>query len=122
LLSGEGKKDLSANHIWVGYCHEFSKFTSNGVYAYIRHPIYTGIYIFVLGSFFTIIPHINFASYITLGTAAIISTIYMIGFLAFLANKETTELVEKHGLPFQQYKEKVHPFLPLRKYITSTCK
>jgi protein-S-isoprenylcysteine O-methyltransferase Ste14 len=35
---------------------------------------------------------------------------------SYLANKETETLLEKYGAPFQRYKEKVHAFLPLKKY------
>jgi len=118
----KAKKDLSVHHTWVGYFNSTSKFTTNGIYAYIRHPIYTGIYIFVIGSLFTILPHMNIFSYITLAIAAIISIIYIMGFLAFLANKETKALLRKHGKSFQYYKEKVHPFLPLRKYSLTKCR
>jgi protein-S-isoprenylcysteine O-methyltransferase Ste14 len=38
------------------------------------------------------------------------------GFLIFLANKETEILLEKLGDPFQQYKDSVHAFLPLKKF------
>lgn len=118
----KAKRDLSHHHTWVGYCLSSTKFTATGIYAYIRHPIYTGIYIVVLGSLFTILPHLNLSSYVALATAAVISITYVMGFLAFLANKETKMLLEKHGLSFQQYKEKVHPFLPLRKYPAAACK
>jgi len=116
----KAKRDLSVHHTWVGYFNSASKFTTNGIYSYIRHPIYTGIYIFVIGSLFTILPHLNIFSYITLAITAIISIAYILGFLAFLANKETQALLRKHGKSFQYYKEKVHPFLPLRKYRFST--
>ncbi len=119
----KAKRDLSAHHTWVGYCIASTKFTTNGIYAYIRHPIYTGIYIVVLGSLFTIIPRISLVSYATLAAVAILSIAYTMGFLAFLANKETKNLLKKHGTPFQHYKEKVHPFLPLRKYqLPARCR
>ncbi|MCW4019526.1 MAG: DUF1295 domain-containing protein [Candidatus Bathyarchaeota archaeon] len=114
----KAKRDLAAHHTWVGYCMPKSKFTSHGVYAYIRHPIYTGIYIVVLGAFFTIIPHLNWQETVTLAVTASACMAYIMGFLAFLANKETKLLAKKHGTAFQRYKQRVHPCLPLRKYPT----
>jgi protein-S-isoprenylcysteine O-methyltransferase Ste14 len=112
----QSKRDLAAHHTWVGYCLPTTKFTSNGIYAYIRHPLYTGIYIVVLGAVFTIIPHANWQSLATVATAAIACMAYILVFLAFLARKETKLLTQKHGTPFEQYRQHVHPFLPLRKY------
>ncbi|NLE06733.1 MAG: hypothetical protein GX638_18280 [Crenarchaeota archaeon] len=110
----KAKRDLSLHHTWVGYCISSTNFTTNGIYAYIRHPIYTGIYIFIVGSLFTILPHLNIASHITLSITAILSITYIMSFLAFLANKETKKLLLKHGVKFEQYKNKVHPFLPIK--------
>ncbi len=112
----KAKRDLAAHHTWTGYCLPNSKFISNGIYAYIRHPLYTGIYIVVLGAFFTVVPHVNWQATSTLAVTSIICMAYIMGFLAFLANKETKLLMTIHGKPFKHYKNKVHPCLPLRKY------
>lgn len=112
----KAKMDLSAHHTWVGYCLTSNSHTTRGIYSYMRHPIYAGIYILVLGSLFTILPRLNFSLSLLFPAAALISVTYIMGFIIFLANKETEILLEKHGAPFQQYKERVHPFLPLRKY------
>ncbi len=112
----KAKSDLSRHHTWTGYCLSGSKFITKGVYAYIRHPIYTGIYIFVIGGFFTVIPHASWQLSTTLSVTALCCMAYIMAFLALLANKETKTLLGQHGLKFQEYKEKVHPFLPLRKY------
>jgi protein-S-isoprenylcysteine O-methyltransferase Ste14 len=116
----QAKRDLATHHTWVGYCLPTTKFTSNGIYAYIRHPLYTGIYVMVLGTFFTIIPHANWHTFTTLATAAAMCMIYIMTFLALLANKETRLLAQKHGEPFQHYRRQVHPFLPLKKYVPKT--
>ncbi len=115
------KRDLAAHHTWVGYCLPATKFTANGIYAYIRHPLYTGIYVVVLGAFFTIIPHADWQAYTTLAITAGVCMAYIMGFLAYLANKETKLLAKKHGKPFEHYKLHVHPFLPLRKYAPQKC-
>jgi protein-S-isoprenylcysteine O-methyltransferase Ste14 len=65
------KLDLSRHHTWTGYCLHGSKFTTKGIYAYIRHPIYTGIYVFVIGGFFTVIPHASWQLSTTLAVTAL---------------------------------------------------
>jgi protein-S-isoprenylcysteine O-methyltransferase Ste14 len=112
----KAKMDLSSHHTWAGYCLTSASPTIKGIYSYMRHPLYTGIYVLVLGSLFTIIPRLNLSRSLLLPAAALISVTYIMGFLVFLANKETETLLEKYGAPFQQYKEKVHAFLPLKKY------
>jgi protein-S-isoprenylcysteine O-methyltransferase Ste14 len=111
------KRDLAAHHTWAGYCLKSERFTAHGIYAYIRHPLYTGIYIVVLGSLFTILPRLNLSQSIALPAAALFSVSYVMGFLALLANRETSTLLDKYGVPFRRYMESVHPFLPLRRYV-----
>jgi protein-S-isoprenylcysteine O-methyltransferase Ste14 len=110
------KIDLSSHHTWVGYSLTSAGYVTKGIYSYMRHPIYTGICILVLGSLFTILPRVNFSLSLLFPVAALISVIYIMGFLIFLANKETEILLEKLGDPFQQYKDSVHAFLPLKKF------
>jgi protein-S-isoprenylcysteine O-methyltransferase Ste14 len=119
-LVGKAKIDLTSHHTWAGYCSASAGIITNGIYAYIRHPIYTGIYVLILGSLFPILPRINLSVSMALPAAALISVSYTMGFLAFLANKETAAMLAKHGPPFRHYVENVHPFLPFRKYSTST--
>jgi protein-S-isoprenylcysteine O-methyltransferase Ste14 len=112
----KAKMDLSLSHTWVGYCLASTGHTTKGIYSYMRHPIYTGISVLVLGSLFTILPRLNPSISFLLPAAALISVSYILGFLIFLANRETETLLAKYGAPFRQYKEEVHAFLPLRKY------
>ncbi len=114
-LAVKAKRDLSVHHTWAGYRLTSASYTTNGIYAFIRHPIYTGIFLVVLGSLFTIMPRFQFSLFLALACAAI-SISYVLGFLAFLAKRETKTLLEQYGAPFQRYKEEVHPFLPLRKH------
>lgn len=104
------KLDLSRHHTWTGYCLPKSKFITEGIYSYIRHPLYTGIYIFVIGGFFTVIPHASWQLSTILAVTAFCCVVYILVFLALLANKETKTLLCQHGIKFQKYKEKVHPF------------
>ena len=97
---------------------------TSGIYAYVRHPIYTGVYFFIFGGFTIIIPHFLFGGLSPnippllsmLEIAAIASLIYIMGFLAFVANRESMILMSMFGDEYAQYKKQTHAFLPLRKF------
>lgn len=112
LVAAKVKWDLGKCHTWTGYCLNSSKLNTYGIYAYIRHPIYTGIFIFVLGGLITVIPDSPW--YLSL--VVILSLVYILSFLAILGRKETKILAKEIGPEFKHYTKQVHPFLPLRKY------
>jgi protein-S-isoprenylcysteine O-methyltransferase Ste14 len=110
MLVVVSKLTLGNKHTWAGYCHKtINCFRAEGVYSYIRHPLYTGIFVFSLGGFFTFILNAMWFFF-----AIIVFSI--IFFLAIIAKRETTHLSEKFGEPFKEYQKQVHPFLPLRRY------
>lgn len=104
------KITLGNKHTWAGYCHKTSdSFRAEGIYSYIRHPLYTGIFIFSIGGFFTFF--LNSMWFLSL-----IVVIAIVSFLAIVAKRETAHLSEKFGDCFEEYKSQVHPFLPLRRF------
>ena len=109
-LAAISKITLGDKHTWAGYCLQANKrFMTKGIYSYIRHPLYTGIFVFSIGGFFTFIPNSMWFL-----SAIVIFTI--ISFLAIVAKRETAYLSRKFGEPFNEYKRQVHPFLPLRRF------
>ena len=106
------KTGLADKHTWTGYCLNSNCFTTSGIYAYIRHPLYTGIYIFILGAATTMFFH----NFLLLNILLLASLVYIMSFLAVAAKRETGFLSEKLGDSFKQYQRQVHPFFPLRKY------
>ena len=42
----KAKWDLSRHHTWTGFCMEVPKLVVHGIYSYIRHPPYAGVYFF----------------------------------------------------------------------------
>ena len=112
FMVAKAKLDLGINHTWAGYCKLSSKLEVNGIYAYIRHPLYTGVIVFSIGQLVTLINHAS--GYLTL--IAVIMGEIVATFLTVTASKETDYLSEKLGEKYLKYKEKVHPFLPIRKY------
>ncbi|HEY9245975.1 MAG TPA: methyltransferase [Candidatus Methanoperedens sp.] len=112
LLAARAKIDLGKNYTWTGYHFEAPKHVTKGVYAFIRHPLYTGLYISAFGFLSTIIPHAP-----RLLTAVVLITLaYIMVFLALAAAREDKFLSQEFGEEFLKYQEQVHPFLPLRKF------
>ncbi|MCW8801776.1 MAG: hypothetical protein OQK81_00295 [Candidatus Bathyarchaeota archaeon] len=108
----KSKLDLGIAHTWAGYCSKSSKLEFTGIYAYIRHPLYTGVNLFCIGELLVLVFHAPW--YLTV--VAFVLGLFLISFLAVSASKETNYLTKKLGKEFINYKKQVHPFLPLKKY------
>ena len=108
----KAKLDLGINHTWVGYCKQSSKLEVSGIYSYMRHPLYMGVHLFMMGGLAMLTLHAQW--YLTV--VAVITGLFMVTFLAVAASKETDYLTKKLGEHFIKYRDKVHPFLPLKKY------
>jgi protein-S-isoprenylcysteine O-methyltransferase Ste14 len=108
----KSKLDLGIAHTWAGYCNKSSKLEVTGIYAYIRHPLYAGVNLFCIGELFVLVFHAPW--YLTV--VAFVLGLVLVSFLAVSASKETNYLTKKLGKEFINYKNQVHPFLPLKKY------
>jgi len=108
----KAKWDLSRHHTWVGFCMNPPKLVAHGIYSYIRHPLYAGVYLFVSGLTLTVTLHTS----LYLIAPAGLALIYVLSFLAVSASRETRRLEKKLGREFTEYKKQVHFCLPLRKY------
>ena len=108
----KAKLDLGICHTWVGYCKQSSKLEVSGIYGYMRHPLYLGVHLFSIGGLVLLTFHAQF--YLTV--VAFIMGLFMILFLTIAASKETDYLTKKLGNHFIRYRDRVHPFLPLKKY------
>jgi protein-S-isoprenylcysteine O-methyltransferase Ste14 len=111
-LTARGRIDLGKSHTWTGYCSTSTSLITQGIYAWIRHPLYTGIYVFIIGVAAISLAH---------GTAiwagvVLVGAIYIMIMLAISARRETMFLIERFGTEFEEYRNQVHAFLPLRKY------
>ena len=57
VIVAKAKLDLGICHTWAGYCKQSSELEVSGIYAYIRHPLYTGIHLFSVGELLTLALH-----------------------------------------------------------------
>jgi len=108
----KAKWDLARHHTWTGFCMDAPKLVSHGIYSYIRHPLYAGVYLFVSGLMLAVMLHASWYLVVPAGLALV----YILSFLAVSASRETRRLEKKLGLEFTEYKKQVHFCLPLRKY------
>ena len=109
----KAKWDLSRHHTWAGFCMEVPKLVVHGIYSYMRHPLYAGVYLFVSGLTLTIVMHTSL--YLVLPT--VFALAYILSFLAVSASRESKRLEQKLGREFIEYKKQVHFCLPRRKYM-----
>lgn len=108
----KAKVDLARHHTWTGFCMSAPKLVARGIYSYIRHPLYVGIYFFVFGLMLTVVLHASWY----LAVPAALALVYILSFLAVSASRETRVLEQKLGQDFIDYKKQVHFCIPLRKY------
>jgi len=120
FLVVKAKIDLGKYHTWAGYHFKATKLVTEGIYTFIRHPIYTGVYVFILGGLLISIPNLGvisakilytpwFVTYIGLAALA-----YMMALIPIIASRETALLLQQFGDEFLEYQQQVHAFLPLR--------
>lgn len=112
FLVVKSKLDLGHHHTWVGYFSENPGFVCKGIYSYIRHPLYAGIYIIII--FCSVSIAIHNPIYIGILNAAI--CLFILGFIFISAHKETSFLINYHGPEFEKYCKTIHPFFPLKKW------
>ena len=113
VLVAKAKLDLSKSHTWAGFCIEKPKLVAGGIYSYVRHPLYVGVYLFVFGVLISLIVSSSWQ----LTIIAFLALVYVLSFLSVVAKRETNSLEKSLGAEFSDYKKKVHFCLPIRKYI-----
>jgi protein-S-isoprenylcysteine O-methyltransferase Ste14 len=112
LLTAKAKLDLAQSHTWAGYGMDDHELVTRGIYQYIRHPLYTGIYVFMFGGLAIIIPRLPWF----LNLLAVVIVVYFMISLAKRARLETRLLSDSFGEKYTIYKKQVYSFLPIRKY------
>ncbi len=114
LITVKAKLDLAGSHTWAGYRMNYSELVTRGIYRYIRHPLYTGIYIFIFGGLAIIMPRLPWFLVVL---AAVVAIYFMISLIR-RARLETRMLTETFGERYLAYKKQVHSFMPVRRYRT----
>lgn len=84
-----------------GQIHKAEGLVTTGIYRFIRHPQYTGIFMFTLGWI------LHWPSIITLVMWPVLVTAYI-----WLARREEKIVVEEFGDSYLEYARKTPRFLP----------
>ncbi|MCB2229905.1 isoprenylcysteine carboxylmethyltransferase family protein [bacterium] len=92
---------LAAGWRQVYKAQKQDKLVTDGLYRYVRHPQYTGIFIAVLGQL------VHWPTLLTLILAPLIVLMYW-----RLAVKEEREMLKKFGAEYAAYTAKTPPFIP----------
>lgn len=111
LIIGLSRRKLGSRHSWTGFSKQnITTFEKNGIYKIIRHPLYTGIYIAVLGSMFVVIQRAK-ATDILLW-AYLLANIFVFAFIYVSSLRESKALRERFGDEYLHYEKQVPAFIP----------
>jgi protein-S-isoprenylcysteine O-methyltransferase Ste14 len=86
---------------FVGFRQEEMKFNRSGILNYVRHPIYSGTILIVIG-FFLFTPT----------TATLLSTVCIFAYLPIGIYLEEKKLIQQFGDQYIQYKKEVPSLIP----------
>ena len=119
LFSGTGvfviylaKKELGDNFTWTGHYKKHGKLVTSGVYAFVRNPLYSGVflvetgYVLIVG-FAILSANLNFFWWVL----AFSSLIYAISFNLIMAKKEEIRMYSEFP-EYSNYAKNVPAFFP----------
>lgn len=90
VLVIKGKWDLGGSHTWAGYFLPRAKRVSRGIFAWVSHPMYTGIILVIISCSMVYITRLP----MWLSGLALICCFYIIGFLILAALRENRHLTQ----------------------------
>lgn len=111
IIIGASKKKLGKRHSWAGYYKQnIDNFVQSGIYKYVRHPLYSGIYIAVTGSMLVVFQRIEIKKVVF--WAYIIVNIIVYVFIFLSSQKESTALKKRFGEEYAKYEREIPAFFP----------
>ena len=111
VVAARGKIDLAKSHAWAGYFRREVALVRAGIYAHVRNPIYSGIFIYIVGTFVTQFQHAS----MRLVVVNLILASYLVAFLIASARREQARLQEAFGAEYERYRSDVPAFVPRRR-------
>jgi protein-S-isoprenylcysteine O-methyltransferase Ste14 len=102
---------------WTGYALEQPKLVTTGIYAYVRHPLYLGVYLVEVSALLLVLPRVEgwFGNhYLLVLAVAFCSMGYAMAFNAILATRESRYLMTQFP-SYADYANKVRAFIPVRR-------
>lgn len=119
-LVRSAKTELEKNNAftWTGYTLEKPNLVTSGIYSYIRHPLYTGVYLTEIGGVLVVLGRTSewFPNQaLLINGLLILGLLYAMIFNSLLAKKESKNLESIFGESYKNYSNRVHAFIPFRK-------
>ncbi len=108
VLVARARIDIGTSYTWTGYRQEQPHLVTRGIYGWVRHPIYTGIGLFLIGGTLTVFGRVSLAAHVV----AFLSIVYIGAFLIVAATRETRVLAASVGEDFDRYRRRVGAFWP----------
>lgn len=90
VLVIKGKHDLGNSHTWTGYHLPGAKRIRSGIFAWIAHPMYTGIILVIVSCSLVYITRLP----LWLSGLALICCFYIVAFLILAALRENRQLLQ----------------------------
>ena len=114
VLVMTAKLGLRESFTWTGHFLQDARLVTDGIYRYLRNPLYTGVFIFEVGAVLNYIFNSVLKSdapwlFATVGG---IPLLYAISFNLIMAFKESQNLERQFGEEYRQYKRQSGNFLP----------
>lgn len=107
-LVARARIDIGNSYTWTGYRQDQPHLVTRGVYGWVRHPIYGGIWLFLVGGTLTVFGRVSLAAHVVAG----VSIVYIAAFLVVAATRETRALAASVGEDFDRYRRRVGAFWP----------
>lgn len=104
------KMSLGKNHSWTGYGTFPDSLVTSGIYSYIRHPMYVGIFVCIFGMWVHIFSHLD----IYLLIVNVFSSIFILYVLLSSSKREEQHLQGIFSEDYVDYSKEVSMFLPIR--------
>lgn len=108
------KLTLGRFHTWTGFHLQKTTIVRDGIYGYLRHPLYTGIFLVEFGGLALVSPRL---AQLQLGLLPITvaTVLYLMSFNVLMARRESREMARKFGPEFDAYRSQVRAFIPVRR-------
>lgn len=108
------KLTLGRFHTWTGFHLQKTTIVRDGIYGYLRHPLYTGIFLVEFGGLALVSPRL---AQLQLGLLPITvaTVLYLMTFNVLMARRESREMARKFGPEFDAYRSQVRAFIPVRR-------
>jgi protein-S-isoprenylcysteine O-methyltransferase Ste14 len=108
------KLTLGRFHTWTGFHLQSTTIVRAGIYSYLRHPLYTGIFLVEFGGLALVTPRLAQIDLRLLPLTAV-TVLYLMTFNIVMAGRESREMARKFGPEFDAYRSEVRAFIPIRR-------